>query len=31
MLIPDAAHFLTERFASAKLFYVAISRARHHW
>ncbi|MEW4948623.1 ATP-binding domain-containing protein [Pseudomonas asiatica] len=29
VLIPDAAHFLTERFASAKLFYVAISRARH--
>jgi len=29
VLIPDAAHFLTERFACAKLFYVAISRARH--
>lgn len=29
VLVPDAAHFLNERFASAKLFYVAISRARH--
>lgn len=29
VLIPDATHFLNERFASAKLFYVAISRARH--
>lgn len=29
VLIPDATHFLTERFACAKLFYVAISRARH--
>ncbi|UDU83115.1 UvrD-helicase domain-containing protein [Pseudomonas sp. HN2-3] len=29
VLVPDATHFLTERFAAAKLFYVAISRARH--
>lgn len=29
VLIPDATHFLNERFAAAKLFYVAISRARH--
>lgn len=28
VLIPDATHFLSERFACAKLFYVAISRAR---
>lgn len=27
VVIPDATHFLNERFASAKLFYVAISRA----
>ncbi|MGX1181576.1 hypothetical protein AB7M31_004644 [Pseudomonas sp. IAP-CY TE4608] len=29
VLVPDATHFLSERFAAAKLFYVAISRARH--
>lgn len=29
VIIPDAGHFLNERYASAKLFYVAISRARH--
>jgi len=27
VVIPDATHFFNERFASAKLFYVAISRA----
>lgn len=27
VVIPDATHFSNERFASAKLFYVAISRA----
>lgn len=27
VVIPDASHFANERFASAKLFYVAISRA----
>jgi DNA helicase-2/ATP-dependent DNA helicase PcrA len=29
VLIPDATHFSNERFACAKLFYVAISRARY--
>jgi DNA helicase-2/ATP-dependent DNA helicase PcrA len=29
VLIPNAPHFLNERFANAKLFYVAISRATH--
>lgn len=28
VVIPDAAHFTSETFAAAKLFYVAISRAR---
>ena len=28
VVIPDAAHFTKETFAAAKLFYVAISRAR---
>lgn len=29
VLVPDAAHFVRERTAQAKLFYVAISRARY--
>ncbi len=29
VVIPDAAHFQRESYAAAKLFYVAISRARH--
>ena len=29
VLIPDASHYTTQRFAAAKLFYVAISRAKH--
>ncbi|WP_085704553.1 UvrD-helicase domain-containing protein [Pseudomonas sp. B8(2017)] len=29
VLIPDANHFVRQQFAAAKLFYVAISRARH--
>lgn len=28
VVVPDAAHFTSETFAAAKLFYVAISRAR---
>lgn len=29
VLIPDAAHYTKQKFAAAKSFYVAISRARH--
>lgn len=29
VLIPDANHFVRQQFAAAKLFYVAISRARY--
>lgn len=28
VLVPDAGHFVKQKFAAAKLFYVAISRAR---
>lgn len=29
VLVPDAGHFVKQKVAAAKLFYVAISRARH--
>lgn len=29
VLIPDANHFVRQQYAAAKLFYVAISRAKH--